>query len=65
MKRSYLTGRRVKLGPTKVGLVIMRFQLGGCMLVLGGTRDGGQEGKGGGEDGFTLSLRFSSLFLRL
>ena len=26
MKRSYLTGRRVKSGPTKVGLVIIRFQ---------------------------------------
>lgn len=29
MKRSYFTGRRVKEGPTKVGLVIMRFQLRG------------------------------------
>ncbi len=28
MNRSYLTGRLVKSGPTKVGLVIMRFHPG-------------------------------------
>lgn len=33
MNRSYLTGRRVKSGPTKVGLVTMRFQPFWCVFL--------------------------------
>lgn len=33
IKRSYLTGLRVKSGPTNVGLVIMRFQLFLCVFL--------------------------------